>query len=97
MTNNIRQACRDIATRMENAATNMIESLMELGEIDSAAATKVYNLYRRHKLIKLNAVLGRYDVNHGAYLDRDTIRRAVVLADEQEVGERARTKAKPGK
>ncbi len=36
--------------------------------------------YRKAKAIKLDAVMGKYSVKHGAFLDRDVIRRAANLS-----------------
>jgi hypothetical protein len=71
------KAFQDIAQRLVNAEENFIGSLMEFGGITRAEATRVFDLYRREKFIKRDAVGGVYNVKHGAFLDRDVIRRAL--------------------
>ncbi len=65
---------RDIASRMESARENFIETAMELGDIDAAEATRLFGLYKKHRVIKLDLAMGRYTVKHGGWLDRQTIR-----------------------
>jgi len=73
----MRKAFHDIAQRLAHAETNFIDTLMEFGGITRAEATRVFDLYRREKLIKRDAAGGVYNVTHGAFLDRDVIRRAL--------------------
>lgn len=69
-----------IAQRIVNAEDNMITVLVERGGITEADASLVFRLYRKHRLIKLDAVGGRYSVKHGAYLDAQAIKNAVQMA-----------------
>jgi hypothetical protein len=69
-----------IAARIEGARTNLIEVLAELGAIDKAAATRVADYYIAHKLVKLDAVMGRYSVKNGRLFDADVIRTATTVA-----------------
>ena len=73
------QSFKDMAKRAEIAHANFIETLTRLGEIDEPAAHKVKNLYLRHRIAKLDLGIGRINVKHGAFLDRDVIRRAVAM------------------
>jgi hypothetical protein len=70
------QHLKEIAQRLVNAEANFVSTLMELGGVDAAAAEKVFGLYKKHKLIKLDAFHGIYSVKHGAFLDRKTIKNA---------------------
>jgi predicted phage-related endonuclease len=70
---------RDIAQRIVNARRSFVESLAELGAISTVDAERVADLYLKRKLAKTDAVGGRVNVRHGAYLDRDVIRRAAAL------------------
>jgi hypothetical protein len=63
-----------IAARIEGARTHLIDVLAELGAIDKAAATIVADYYIAAKLVKLDAVHGRYAVKHGSLFDADCIR-----------------------
>jgi len=87
----MRKAFQDIAQRLVQAEENFIASLMELGGITRAEATRVCDLYRREKLIKRDAVGGVYNVKHGAFLDRDVIRRALAETATRSGGKRRST------
>ncbi len=65
---------KNVAIRINNAETQFIGLLMELGGISKEQAESVFDLYRSHKVLKLDAVGGRYSVKHGGLLDRDCIR-----------------------
>jgi hypothetical protein len=75
------QHFKEIAQRIINAKAKFVSALMERGGIDAAAAEKVFGLYRKHKLIKLDAFHGVYSVKHGAFLDRKAINNAAALSD----------------
>ena len=73
---------QDMAQRSINAQDTMIASLMECGDIALAEAEQVFAFYRKEKLFNTTAVyrMGRYEVKHGALLEKDVIRRALALA-----------------
>ena len=66
-----------IAQRIVNAGQEFVENLMQLSGCTKAEAEKVFALYRKERLVKRDAVHGRYSVTHGAFLDADVIRRAI--------------------
>lgn len=70
----------DMLHRIENGHQAFIERLQDLGQISRADAIKVKEFYLKNRLAKLDAGIGRISVKHGAYLDRDVIRRAVEMA-----------------
>ena len=70
---------RDIGIRVANAESAFIETLVALGGITEAEAVKVMAYYLKHKLAKLSIGVGAINVKHGAFLDRDVIRRAAEL------------------
>ncbi len=67
---------RNVATRIVNAEEGLIETLSAIGGITRDEAHVVFAAYRKARAVKLDAVIGRYDVKHGAFLDREVIRRA---------------------
>jgi hypothetical protein len=71
---------RDMAQRIVQAEEDFIEVLMKQGGISKPEAEKVYEYYRKNKLIKRDAILGRISVKHGQFLDRDVILRALSLS-----------------
>jgi hypothetical protein len=62
---------------MVNAENGFVDNLMQLGSITRADAVKVLGVYRKLKIVKMDAVGGRMTVKHGSYLDRDVIQRAL--------------------
>ncbi len=68
-----------IAERIVNAEINFVKTLMELGGISKEDAVKASATLRKAKATKLDAIIGRITVIHGAYLDRDVIRRASAM------------------
>ena len=71
------EGTKQIAQRIVNAENNFIDTLMTLGDVSRADATKAMRAMLRLKVAKLDAVSGRINVKHGAYLDREVIQRAV--------------------
>lgn len=80
-TTDIEQGLRNVATRMDNAEANFIETLMTFGEILRPEAVQVLALYRKYRLVKMDAVGGTISVKHGGLLDREAIRNALVLSE----------------
>lgn len=71
---------RATAQRMINAENNFIESLMTAADISRGDAVKVLAMYRKAKVVKMDAVGGRISVKHGAFWDADVIRKALAQA-----------------
>jgi predicted phage-related endonuclease len=69
---------RNTAQRIINAENDFVETLVRCGEISAADARKVMSFYLKNKIAKLDAVIGRVSVQHGAFLEKDVIRRAIV-------------------
>lgn len=70
------EAFKAIAQRTINAEESFISCLMEFGDIDKPSAERAYATLRKAKATKMDAVSGVIRVKHGAFLDRDVIRRA---------------------
>lgn len=68
-----------IASRIVNAENNFVETLMNCGHISKDDAFKVMAFYLKNKLAKLDPVIGRISVKHGAYLDARAINNAVKM------------------
>ena len=73
----MKQAFRDIAQRIENAAAEFIESVREQFGTTTAEAEKVLRVFRKTKAVKLDPVGGRYRLTHGAFWESEVIRRAI--------------------
>ena len=79
MKNDTCKGCKAMAQRIVDAGDAFVASLSILGDITKEEAERVFAYYRKHKIAKVDAVNGRVDVTHGAFLDRETIRKAVAL------------------
>lgn len=75
-----RGSAEDMAARIDNATVHLIEELAAAGGISSDDARKVAGFYIKNKLVSSDFAIGRYRFKHGAYLDRDTVRRALEMA-----------------
>lgn len=73
----IEPGLRAMATRIVHAEKDFIELLMKFGAITKSEAEKVYAIYQKAKVIKLDAVNGTIRVTDGVYLDKDVIQEAV--------------------
>lgn len=71
------EGSRHVAQRMVNAADGFMSMLTELHGITKDEASKVLAEYRKAKVVKLDAVGGRYAVKHGVFLERDVIQNAI--------------------
>lgn len=76
----IRTAARPVAQRLANAEQRLLDCLQERGGIDAAQAQVVAAYYRKHKLVRLDAVNGDFTIKHGSLMERDTMLRAIELS-----------------
>ena len=65
------------AHRIEAAKTNFDEIIMNITGCKRKTAIKVTGYYLKHKIAKLDPVVGKINVKHGAFLDEDTLRNAI--------------------
>jgi hypothetical protein len=65
-----------VAQRMVNAENNFLD-IIEGNGFSREEAEIIFAEYRRLKVVKLDAVIGRYSVKHGAYLDKEIMERAL--------------------
>ena len=71
---------RNMATRIAQAEENFVAILMQQGSLTKPQAEKVFQIYKKLRVIKLDAVNGRYNVKHGGFLDGEIIHRALSKA-----------------
>lgn len=71
---------RAIAQRIVNAEENFTQIIMEKG-FTRAEAQKAMRTMLKLKVAKLDAVGGKINVVHGAYLESDSLRNAVNYVD----------------
>lgn len=80
MTTTLSPALRPVAQRIANAQNWLVVTLAEIGELPHDQALTAAAYYIKHRLVKLDAMAGRYTFVHGAFVAREVIRRAVALA-----------------
>ena len=68
-----------IAGRMVQAEIDFLDILMTLGGLTRSQAERVFEVFRKHRVLKRDLGIGRYTVIDGRLLDRDVIRRAAGL------------------
>ena len=66
-----------MAQRWINAENGMIDLIIEFGKVSREEAVHVLNVYKKHKVIKLDIVNGEYKIVSGAFLESDVIQNAV--------------------
>jgi N-acetylglucosamine-6-phosphate deacetylase len=66
-----------IAQRIVNAEENFAQTLVENYGLTKAEAFKAMATLRKARAIKVDPVMGRMIIKHGAYMDAAVIRRAV--------------------
>ena len=65
--------------RIENARNRFVGELMEQFQYTEAQAAHILDVYRREHAVKLVAAMGRYDLVHGLFWERDVLDRALTL------------------
>lgn len=70
------QGTREMAQRIVNAEENFIQTIREKG-FTRDEAIKAMNTMLKLKVAKLDPIIGRISVKHGAYLESEVIHNAV--------------------
>lgn len=65
-----------MAQRISNAENSFIAWVRETAGLDEASALRVLAIYRKHKLVKIDPVMGQFELKHGAFADAAVLRRA---------------------
>lgn len=72
----------DTAPKAPGGYDNFLDALHRLGGITREEAAKVCAEYRRLRVLHVDRSTGHYSTKHGAFLDRDVIRRALAESPE---------------
>jgi hypothetical protein len=67
---------KQVAQRMVNGENRFVQFVMERG-FTRDEATHIMSVYRKARVLKIDAVLGQFEVKHGAFLDPAVLRNAV--------------------
>ncbi len=74
---NLSEAMKPMVKRFENAEQNFIDNVKDQFGFTAEEAEKILKLFKVAKAIKLNIAMGRYDLTHGAFWDREVMTRAL--------------------
>jgi hypothetical protein len=75
----MKQSFKDMAQRFVNAENRFTDYVKQATGTDDATAHKVLAYYRKHKLVRIDAVSGSFSVKHGALLDAATLRNCIEM------------------
>lgn len=64
---------QNVITRMEAAEQWLVDMIRQQGDCSEADAQAVADVYKKHRVVKRDAVMGRYTFKHGVFLDTETI------------------------
>ena len=70
---------KDMATRIVNAEENFISFVMDSIKCNYDTGEKVLNLYKKERLLKIDPVIGQWNIKHGAFLDKKVLYRAAKI------------------
>ena len=67
---------KQVAQRIVNGENRFVQLVMEKG-FTRDEAEHIMSVYRKARVLKIDAVLGQFQVKHGAFLDSDVLRNAL--------------------
>ncbi len=76
MASSISKGARGLAERGEHARERFLVYAEKHGGLSRAEAERALAIYQKNRVIRLDRVTGAFHVKHGAFLDRETLRRA---------------------
>ena len=72
---------RAVAQRIVNAEQLFVRNVTEFASLSEDDAYTVFHAFLKAKVIKLDAINGRYDLKHGAFWDKAVFTRAIEMAN----------------
>ena len=72
----VKTAAPAIAERLNRGEQDFVNLIMSAGGLSSSQAWKAFEVLRKAKAVKRDAYSGKWSVTHGAYWERDVLRRA---------------------
>lgn len=70
----------DVKVRINDGDKEMIESIMELGEMSEQEAKRVFDFYVANKVLQRDDYHKTWRPKHGQFLDKDVLRNAIKLS-----------------
>jgi len=68
---------KQIARRIINAETEFIQNVIDRMNCSILSAEKVLRIYRKEKIVKLDPIMGRYNLKHGVFWDKDVLKNTI--------------------
>lgn len=78
----LKKFANDTVDRFTNGRKMFVECVVEVGcgKFSEAEAEAIFTVYRKLKVIKYDAGVGRFNVVHGAYWSVDALTNALTLS-----------------
>ena len=70
---------KEIAQRIAHAEESFISDIIEQFGFNKSEAVKIYNVYLKEKIIKVDPIGGRVLLQHGAFWEKEVMQRALKL------------------
>jgi hypothetical protein len=77
MSKQITNGFQAVAQRIVNAEAHFVGLVREITGCNETEAVKAFGTMRKLKVIKLDAVNGRYNAKHGAFMEATALRNAI--------------------
>lgn len=71
---------KDLLIRQQNAAARFVECVVEQFGFTQAEADHILTVYLSAKAVKLDPVMGQFEIAHGAYWERQPMVNALGIA-----------------
>lgn len=74
----------DVAKRWVNAENDFIDYAQQEHGLSKPESEKLLDFYKKNKMVKIDPVMGQWNPTHGAYLEKDVVKRALAEANKNE-------------
>jgi len=68
---------KSIAQRIVNAENNFLNAVSEQFGFSPEEALTILNVFKKYKIIKIDAIGGQFTLSHGAYWDKEVMNNAL--------------------
>jgi hypothetical protein len=71
------EGTKDIAIRWNNAEKRFVEFTMETINCTEDDGYKILFVYKKHKVIKIDAIVGQFNLKHGVFAEAKVLQNAL--------------------